>query len=192
MRIFLVRHGQTYSNRDGILQGQIDTELSELGIQQAENVAERLKNHSFTKVFSSDLQRASNTAKHIVKHHNIEIIYDERLREKHFGDFGGKKRSEVDLSSLENDFENSAPPNGESWNQVVQRVKSFVDDLEGEGDIVFVSHGGTMRALLHIFLDRDLKDLVLNEIPKNTCIYIIEKKEDKYVLTLENCDIHNS
>lgn len=191
MNIFLVRHGQTYSNRDGILQGQIDTELSDLGVQQAQNVAERLKNHSFDKIFSSNLQRASNTARQIAKHHDAEVVHDERLRERHFGDFGGKKVEDVDFSSLRKDIFNNAPPNGENWKQVIQRVKNFADELEEVENVLLVSHGGTIRALLYILLERDLEQLLLDEKPKNTCIYILEKQGDKYTPILENCDKHN-
>jgi len=190
MKLFLVRHGQTFSNRDGILQGQLDTELSELGIKQAEKVAKRLKDYTFDKVFSSDLQRASNTAKAITKFHNIEIVYDKRLRERHFGDFGGKKRSNLDWDSLDGERWEKCPPNGESINDQIKRVKDFVDTLHSEGNVLIVSHGGTIKALVHILLGKDLEEITLNESPKNTGVYIIEKKDDSYISIIENCDVH--
>ncbi len=192
MKLFLVRHGQTNHNRERILQGQLDTELSELGKEQAKKVSERLKDHYFTKIFSSDLQRASFTAKEIAKHHETEIIYDERLREKKYGDFTGKKSLSVDWSKIPGKPCDQRPPNGESPRDHAIRVKDFIDNLEGEGNILLVSHGGTIKALLHVLLGRDMDDLLFNVKPKNTCVYIIEKKGDEYIPILENCDIHLS
>ncbi|MGM5488848.1 MAG: histidine phosphatase family protein [Nanobdellota archaeon] len=189
MRLYLVRHGQTHSNLMGILQGQLDTELTELGIQQAKNIAKRLKDHSFTKVFSSDLKRANRTAQEIARH--VEIIYDERLRECHYGDFAGQYGKEVDWESLPGAFVEQTPPNGESLQDLVKRVKHFLDELEGEGNVLIVSHGGTIRALLHVLLSRDMEELVVTERPKNTSLYIIEKRDDQYIPLLENCDDHN-
>lgn len=64
--IYLVRHGETDYNRFGIIQGQLDTNLSELGVEQAKQVGNHLKNVKFDYVFSSDLNRASNTAQEII------------------------------------------------------------------------------------------------------------------------------
>jgi len=192
MKIYIVRHGETSWNKERILQGQIDIELNDVGIKQAENIARRLKGHSFSKVFASDLKRASLTAEKIIEHHEIDIIYDERLRERHFGDYGGKKRDSVDLDSIKKDLLNGAPPNGESWLQIITRVKNFVDSLEGEGNILIVCHGGIIRALLHIFLEEDFAQVIKRDKPKNTSLYIIEKTEEKYHLLTENCTEHNN
>lgn len=192
MKIFIVRHGQTYANVEGTMQGQIDTELTELGVQQAKNVAQRLRDCSFARIFSSDLQRASKTAEEIAKHQKVEVVLDKRLRERCFGDWGGKKRDEVDFSFLREDILNNAPPNGEPWGQVVERVNNFLDDLDEAEEVLLVSHNGTMRVLLHLLLGKDLEQLILSEAPKNTCVYAVEKRDGKFVLTLENCDKHNN
>ena len=57
-RVYLVRHGETQANRDGIIQGQQDTQLNALGEEQARMVGEALKGEEFGCAFSSDLSRA--------------------------------------------------------------------------------------------------------------------------------------
>lgn len=61
-RIYLVRHGETTANREGIIQGQTDTKLNELGVKQASLVAGALKAVTFDLAFSSDLSRASEVS----------------------------------------------------------------------------------------------------------------------------------
>lgn len=57
-RIYIVRHGETDANRQGIIQGHLDTELNAGGIEQAQRTASALENVPFTAAFSSDLRRA--------------------------------------------------------------------------------------------------------------------------------------
>lgn len=191
MKIYLVRHGQTTHNRDGIRQGQYDTRLTDLGIKQAKNIADRLKEHKFDMIYSSDLTRAHDTTKQITKHHKNEIILDKRLRERCVGIFQNKKREEIDFDSLPGDYWNQRPPEGESFIDQINRVKEFVKELDDKDHTLIVSHGGTIRALLHVFLDIELDRLKEVKHSKNTALYILEKKDDEFKLILDNCDKHN-
>lgn len=58
LRIYFIRHGETQENREGIIQGQADTKLNEIGVKQANLVGEALKDVEFAFSFSSDLKRA--------------------------------------------------------------------------------------------------------------------------------------
>nr|XP_006633779.1 PREDICTED: fructose-2,6-bisphosphatase TIGAR [Lepisosteus oculatus] len=83
----VVRHGETRYNKERLLQGQgVDEPLSALGVRQAEAAGQYLKDLKFTNVFSSDLQRAKQTADIIIRKsrhsHGVEIVCDHRLREK--------------------------------------------------------------------------------------------------------------
>ena len=62
LRVYLVRHGETQENREGIIQGQKDTELNEVGLKQARLLGEALKDVKFSLGFSSDLKRAYNVS----------------------------------------------------------------------------------------------------------------------------------
>lgn len=62
LRAYFVRHGETHENRDGFIQGQKDTELNEIGIEQVRLLGESLKDVKFSLAFSSDLRRAYNVS----------------------------------------------------------------------------------------------------------------------------------
>ncbi|GBE19836.1 glucosyl-3-phosphoglycerate phosphatase [archaeon BMS3Abin17] len=69
MKLILVRHGETEENKRREIMGQKQGTLSSLGIEQAKKVAQRLKDEKIDYIFSSDLARASDTAKEIHKFH---------------------------------------------------------------------------------------------------------------------------
>ncbi|KAG2135215.1 phosphoglycerate mutase-like protein [Suillus bovinus] len=108
-RVYVVRHGETDSNRNRIIQGQLDTELNATGLAQAAITAEALKSVSFDKAFTSDLQRASRTAERILQYHTgTELVKDSALRERFMGELQGKKgpidmEGRSELSSIETD-----------------------------------------------------------------------------------------
>ncbi|KAJ7080359.1 phosphoglycerate mutase-like protein [Mycena belliarum] len=91
-RIYVVRHGETQANRDGVVQGQLDTELNAAGLEQARRVARALRAVHFDAAYSSDLLRALKTAQIILEHRpDIEICTDKALRERYMGELQGKK-----------------------------------------------------------------------------------------------------
>jgi probable phosphoglycerate mutase len=77
------------------MQGQQDSPLTELGVRQARLLARRLKDVSFTALYSSDLGRAYRTAVSIADVTGHEIVSDIRLRERHFGVFEGLTHAEI-------------------------------------------------------------------------------------------------
>ena len=83
VRVYIVRHGETDSNKQKIIQGHLDTILNSEGERQADLVAKALKNIPFNIVYSSDLKRAMGTAKRILEHHSgMEIQTDIAIRER--------------------------------------------------------------------------------------------------------------
>ncbi|KAG8908528.1 hypothetical protein FRB99_005888 [Tulasnella sp. 403] len=104
VQVFLVRHGETNENVQGIVQGQLDTQLNDAGREQARLVGNFLKQVQFHRAFTSDLQRASDTAKEIIKQqpHELRLTLDKGLRERALGDMEG------------------APP-GSRWNREVPK-----------------------------------------------------------------------
>ena len=95
-RLILLRHGQTEYNATSRMQGQLDTELSDLGFQQAASAASVLVQKNITHVFSSDLSRAFNTASAVAALIDAEVRVDKRLRETHLGEWQAKTHPEVD------------------------------------------------------------------------------------------------
>ena len=160
--LVLLRHGQTQSNADNRMQGQIDTQLTELGLAQAVAAAEVLAKREPRVIYSSDLSRAKDTARELSKHLGERVQYDERLRETHLGDWQGKTHRDVDAESpgmrlAWRDDATLAPHGGESRIDVASRsvplVRHIVENEPQWGvddckrPVVLVTHGGLIAAL---------------------------------------------
>lgn len=95
MKIFVTRHGQTKWNALRKLQGRQDVELNEIGKKQALIVGEKIKNEEIDIIITSPLKRAKETAEIINKKLNVEIVEDNRLIERCYGDFEGITKEEL-------------------------------------------------------------------------------------------------
>ncbi|MBF6415159.1 histidine phosphatase family protein [Nocardia cyriacigeorgica] len=163
-KLILLRHGQTEWNAIDRMQGQIDTDLTELGRRQAKEAARELVTHNAIAIISSDLKRAYETAVALADHTGIEVVRDPRLRETNLGDWEGLTHIEVDAGypgarvawRLDASF---TPPNGESKLEVGARALPVVQELFAErqdwpgGTIILVAHGGLIAALTAALLD---------------------------------------
>ena len=95
MSLYFVRHGQTDWNQQGKLQGRSDIPLNAIGIQQAKDTSRLLKDVSIEKIFCSPLTRAMQTAAILQEVTKCDIVYDDRLKERCFGDLEGKKMNTI-------------------------------------------------------------------------------------------------
>lgn len=160
--IYLIRHGQTEWNLEGRWQGQMNSDLTPLGVAQAKAVARRLETVEFHMLYSSDLTRTYDTAKEIAATTGHEIVPEERLRERRGGLMEGHtlveaqqkfpEHFEVELHLRPADF---AFPGGESENQLRDRAMDVLTELAerhpGER-IVAVSHGAILNTFLRHIL----------------------------------------
>ncbi|MBR2374087.1 MAG: histidine phosphatase family protein [Lentisphaeria bacterium] len=153
---YFIRHGQTADNLKGILQGHRDTDLDEVGLRQAEALAERLRGIEVDGIFTSDLRRTSQTAAAIGKVLAQEPVPMKELREWHLGELEGKCWTElkeqypeiVDCFNVEMD--DIAVPGGESHEVFENRIFQCLEKLGREWcgkRIILVTHGGVMRAV---------------------------------------------
>ncbi len=150
-KLTIIRHGETVWNVEGKKQGQSDSPLNALGIEQAKALAERLHNEKFTALYVSDLGRASETARYIAARTNREVILDEDLRERNFGVFQGltEVQMKADFSAEHElhlaDNVNYVIPEGESLRDFYERGTDCLEKLisrhAGE-HIAVVTHGG--------------------------------------------------
>lgn len=116
-------HGTTYDNAESKCSGWKQVELNELGKEQAINLGKNT-NYKFDVLFTSDLNRAINSAK--LAWPNIESIQDARLRECNYGKYDGEdKKLVVYEEHIDNPF-----PNGESLKDVENRMKDFINYLK--------------------------------------------------------------
>jgi len=201
MKIILIRHGQSEANVKKIVQGiNFDTSLSELGKIQAKKLANRLKNEKIHKIYSSDFKRAKETAEAIIENHDLEIIFDKRLREQDAGDFSGvsskKEIKEFYRNLLEKKINllEICPPNGESFNVLTNRINNFLNELgDNDENIVIVAHGGAIRAILNIIDSGEnsikyFKDETIKF--ENTGLTILNKIDGKIILETINSHEH--
>jgi broad specificity phosphatase PhoE len=93
--LHLVRHGRSIWNAAGRIQGQIDIELDEIGLQQAQRIADRLEREPIEAIYSSPLLRAKATAEVIAARFNLPVTPDARLMEYDFGVISGLTWDEV-------------------------------------------------------------------------------------------------
>ena len=68
MRLLITRHGETEENVNGVIQGHLPGKLSKLGLEQIKKIANRLKDEKIDYIYSSDLDRSSETAKFFICH----------------------------------------------------------------------------------------------------------------------------
>ena len=161
-QLVMVRHGQTEFNAGSRMQGQLDTELSDLGRAQAVAVAEVLGKRHPLLIVSSDLRRAYETAVVLGERTGSPLVVDERLRETHLGNWQGMTHGEVDAAApgARVEWRNDAtwaPHGGENRIDVARRSLPVVAELvESQSDwgadepdrpVVLVAHGGLIAAL---------------------------------------------
>ncbi|WP_420881778.1 histidine phosphatase family protein [Rhodococcus sp. (in: high G+C Gram-positive bacteria)] len=163
-RLILLRHGQTEYNASNRMQGQLDTDLSDLGRAQAKSAAQALADTRPFAIVSSDLRRAHDTALALGDHIGVPVETDDRLRETHLGEWQGLTHTDVDEISpgararWRSDAE-WAPPAGESRIDVAARSLPVVQELLerhgswGTDPLVLVAHGGLIAALTARLLD---------------------------------------
>ena len=196
MRLILVRHGETVENRKGIVQGHTHGTLSKNGVKQARLVAKRLSDLKIDIIFTSDLRRAKNTAKEIAKYHpESKFVQDKRLRERAFGLYDGKHKDFVIEKVLQKKSFSYSPPKGESFEDVIKRVKSFYKEIlknHAKKTVLVVAHGGILVFFTRLVLGKSLKaSIQRSEFQKNTAVTDLKIIGKGMVRTLcLNCDKH--
>ncbi len=175
-RLFLVRHGETEWNREGRIQGVLDSPLTNEGMIQARRNAGILKSMLVKRLIASPLGRAAKTASIIAEVTGACCEFDERLKERDCGAWGGMtwedaERSHPDIwqARSENPY-GFAPPGGESLVDLEPRIRALLAELELSGELALVTHGITMRVLLRCLLELDTHEVSRIRCP-NDIVY---------------------
>jgi probable phosphoglycerate mutase len=154
--LIVIRHGETAWNREKRMQGTTDTQLSDVGREQARALGRRLAGHAFAALYSSDLARAWDTARAISEHTGRETVTDPRLQERRFGIFEGLTAEEIvarfpeeyaRFASRDPDY---AVPGGESARSFTERCIGCLAEIAGRhagGEVVVVTHGLVLDSL---------------------------------------------
>lgn len=168
-RIILVRHAQGEGNLKGEFHGQYPSDLTPLGITQAECTAEFLKNYKIDAAFASDIPRAYSTAKIIAEKHGIEVIKEEGLREINGGVWEQMKFDNIsveypeDYAVWKNDLGNCTCPQGESVRHLAQRVRSTIERIvrENAGKTILIgTHATPARVMGCVWKGLDISEIV--------------------------------
>jgi broad specificity phosphatase PhoE len=140
-------HGTTIDNEKDIASGWSDSELSELGIKQCEQLKNKIQDKKFDLIFCSDLKRSIDSAK-LVFGEGSNIIQDKRLRECNYGNFNAKSIEIVEIMQEESITKRF--PEGESYEDVKKRMEDFLEFLKKNHDnknIAIVAHKAPQLAL---------------------------------------------
>ena len=166
MLLYLVRHGETESNRLGLALGRSDVPLNERGLQQAGQLATALGREPLAAVYSSPLRRTLDTAQVIAAARGLEVSVEERLIEMDIGELDGLTFAEVRErypGLLEEWVSGPGPrmpmPGGERLVDVQERAWSVATELAGryaDQSVAAVTHNFAILSLLTKVLGMEL------------------------------------
>ncbi len=195
IELVVSRHGKTHWNTLHRVQGWLDSDLTEEGIESAIKLRERLTPYVFDAYYSSPSGRALHTMKLASKRNEHEILIDHRLKEISLGHWQGmlvdeiKQQDPIRFDYYMNQPEKFQLEGAEDFNDLYKRVQSFFDDLvarhyrEGKKKAVFVvTHGVTLMMMQLIANNDAIRDLKDYNVQSNTTLCHIIYNGEKWSL----------
>jgi len=185
-RLILVRHGQSVWNASNRFTGWTDVDLSDQGVEEAEEAGRELSAIRIDVVHTSDLVRAQRTAEIIMRHNEasdgVPTKYDWRLNERHYGALQGLNKAETaekhgaeQVHVWRRSFD-VAPPEGESLEMTAERTipyftEEIVQDLADDKSVLVSAHGNSLRSIVMHIEGISPEDIVSLEIPTGEPIH---------------------
>jgi probable phosphoglycerate mutase len=160
LTLLLVRHGETLFNHRELVQGWVDSPLTPRGVEQARQVAARLRGRPLVAAYSSTSERAVDTAEVILEQHpHLQLARRRGLKELHFGEFEAIPNAEflarIDVESFFAGVlagDGTGVPGGEDGATYRRRVDAAFGEIIGNhpdgGEVLVVSHGVTIGTYL--------------------------------------------
>lgn len=150
MEIHLIRHIEPDFEK-GICYGQLDVPIPSNYIEIQAKITSGLS-INYDAIYSSPLTRCKLLAEQI----SNKVIFDDRLKEINFGDWEGKKWDDINQKELNQWMQNyieTAPPNGESLKDLVNRFSNFISDIsiKNHSKILIITHAGIIRSAMNLF-----------------------------------------
>lgn len=182
----IIRHGETVENVKEIIMGQLlSGNLSEKGKEQARKVAERLSKEKIDFIYSSDLARASDTAKEIAKHHpGTDMVLTKEARECDFGEFQGKSMEEIGLEKFLKFYRSLdfSPIGGENAENIFNRAERFLENIiekHHDDTVLVVTHEVFKKVLISVIINKNHE--YVNALGKlgNASLSILEIDSDR-------------
>lgn len=201
IKIMLVRHGVTFWNSEGKIQGISNIHLSPDGLHQARLLAAHCPFHTADAIYSSDLARAETTALILANKFNLHVQTEHELREINFGDWEGKSFRDLAKTDPENFEKFFLKPdelkisNAENFEEVQVRSMNALKKIiaahsdEKNSNIIIVSHGVVIRLILFSILEIPIRKLwSINQF--NTAVNILHEEEGYFTVDLVNGTAH--
>ncbi len=198
MKLYIIRHGEPEWNVKRRFQGRSDIPLNEEGRRLARITSEALIDVPFTKIYTSPLKRAYETAMIIKGERDIPIFEEPRIIEIGFGEYEGlccgKDHYNIPDPAFMNFFDRPEayrPPKGaEEIAQLKERTADFLQEIvhnkDMENDTVLVStHGAALRGLLSYINNVETKDFWKGGVHKNCAVTIVEVNDGQMVMIEE-------
>ncbi|MDD5251855.1 MAG: histidine phosphatase family protein [Patescibacteria group bacterium] len=186
-RVLLVRHGQDTDNAAGVLNGRRDTELTELGREQAHQVAAKLKGEGIEIIYSSPLKRAYETAQIIARELGVdEVIADEHLVERDFGVLTGKSGADIPkyaAKRLQTDRVNYflEAEGAEDFPTCLERGRTIIKEIRERHPnrtILIVTHGDIGKMIRAAYHGWDWERGLKTPYFDNTGVLELSEKQD--------------
>ena len=183
MKLFFLRHTSLNVEID-VFYGQTDLDVSDRFEEEVKLIQKKIKNFNIDtnsiKVYSSPLKRCIKLTNKLTENY----IVDERIKEMNLGDWEMKKMSSIskrEKLDWENNLLSFKIPNGESNNEFLKRLKSFLEDLfEFNEDALIVCHAGSINGMLSLLTKEPFDKMVKNywELIKHGSLSLIELKNE--------------
>ena len=180
MKLYVIRHGESQTNKNQCWTGWLDAPLTDKGISDAEGARAILADVKFDKVYSSDLARARRTAEVALGISEYETT--PLLREINVGSLAGKPLSALDAELRKITSKGYAAIGGEDYSQLRERVSAFMKSIEGceYENVAAFSHAGWLRSALSVVLDVSVPSK--NFLCNNCTVAIFEYKNSVWRL----------
>jgi len=200
-RAILIRHGQTVWNKGDRFRGQIDLDLDNVGLMQAQAIASRVIHWPVSRLFSSPLKRAWQTAQAVADLMGLQTQQLEGLKDINYGQWQGRTPAEVatEQPALYRQWRTQPKlvtfPEGESLDQIRIRATTALEELlaryPGE-TMVIVSHKVVCKLLVLHVLGLDTSHF-WNLEQDNGAINVLETRNNLLVADLINdtCHLNN-
>ena len=199
--LILIRHGESASNLVNVIAGHLDVPLTDLGLEQARQTEAHLASMPIDAIYSSDLQRALNTAKPHAERRGLCVIPDPELREICCGRWEGKAREELEKTDTKaycegfrHHYFGFTMPEGESEHACRARFYNAVQRIAGQHagkTVLIVSHGAVIRSFWAAI--RGLTDEEANKVqdyPSNASYSVAEFDGERFTPIQFSQDSH--
>ncbi len=187
MKIYFARHGESTHNEAGIIAGNFDADLTEKGLQQAEELTEVIKGVEICTIISSGLQRAYKTAQAVALEKGMEVEVWEDLHEVDYGDCQDKPKPDNYAINLEM-TRDGVCDGAETLDDLEVRAQVVIErisQLDCKGDVLIVGHSAFTSIVFALLEGKSGKDFVDHRMGwefGNAELKVVEKTESDLVI----------